>query len=662
MAATEAISSLEATLSELERIAPGAPLLALGQTVLWDEPVKGGIALLLRKLGSNRKFVAGVHDTDYFAKLPSASKGKGRFAAVPHNDTTTRGLWSAAGEFSALFGSETVITKQDYLKAGLRLAAVLRNRPNVLDEATEAWRWRGIVSLDEEPILASEVPLDQIFAVLQSTLDWAIEETIASLGDSEQAKARETADRLHSLVCDGAEKEGSETLTGFYRNLLTDMYAFVAGEQVPLEATKTSELLRFNSKTCGLPRFELAGLFVNPKTKQVARNAYDEAIRGSEIYDLSRFGTGAVPFDLVIPGKGRGTLRIGNRGAVVMTRQPQFLSFRKPIGSIDELAVALEAKFGPDCVLIGKAVTLIGMLSREFVFTFHEGASSYVKYSRRFHDLLAEGGCTDQYHPILRLKYGAWDSLQSCCSWLKLPDPLREPFGTEEPNGQSFAGRWREVAKNEQQRLAEIANLRGPLDLIRYLAQEVGESWESLASEYQELHKKLEGLAESVRELTKERYACYQELRKLKQARVVAERSKGEHFRSKVFEKNPTPEDLKKRDEFSQAVNQAIRAIEETKGAIEELLRHQKTRVSDPMVQEWHGRRRSIELEAELKRMRLVRQAIIASKGLEKAGFRPSGWWFPMVCPSGNWFKETIRTAEAYLEPLLSKPVTSALA
>src|SRR5688500_16490617 len=154
MAATEAISSLEATLSELERIAPGAPLLALGQTVLWDEPVKGGIALLLRKLGSNRKFVAGVHDTDYFAKQPAATKGKGRFAAVPHNDTTTRGLWSAAGEFSALFGSETVITKQDYLKSGLRLAAVLRNRPNVLDEASEAWRWRGIVSLDEEPILA----------------------------------------------------------------------------------------------------------------------------------------------------------------------------------------------------------------------------------------------------------------------------------------------------------------------------------------------------------------------------------------------------------------------------------------------------------------------------------------------------------------------------
>lgn len=658
MAATKA-DSLEATLNELERIAPDAPLLALGQTVLWDEPMKGGVALLLRDLGSKRKFVAGVHDTDFFAKLPSAKKSKGRFAAVPHNDTTTRGLWSAAGEFSALFGSETVISKQDYLKAGLRLAAVLRNRPNVLDEASEAWRWRGIVTLDEDPILASEVPLDQIFSVLQSTLDWAIEETIGSLGESEQARAREIADRLHSLVCDAAEKEGSETLTGFYRNLLSEMYAFVAGEEVPLQATMTSELLRFNSKTAGLPRFELAELFLKPETKHMARSAYDEAIRGSEIYDLSRFGTGGIPFDLVIPGKGRGTLRVGNRGAVILTRQPQFLSFKKPIASVQELAEAVEAKFGPDCVLIGKAVTLIGMLSREFVFVFHEGASSYVKYTRRFHDLLSEAGCTDQYNPILRLKYLAWDSLQSCCSWLKLPDPLREAFGTEEPNGPSFASRWREVARNEQHKLNQIAQLRGPLDLIRYLAKEVGESWESLADEYQELHGKLEGLAESIRELAKERRACYGQLRQQKQARVEAERAKGEHFRSKIFEKEPNPTEKVKRDELGQAVDHAIRAVEETKGVIAELLRRQEARVSDPQVQEWHGRRRAIELEAELKRMRLVRQAIIASKGLERAGYRPSGWWFPMVCPSGHWFKKTVGSAEAYLEPLVSKPVSA---
>ena len=98
----ETVTSLETVLGELDRLAPGAPLLALGQTVLWDEPMKGGVALLLK---GKRKFIAGVHDTDYFAKLPSGERKKGQFKAVPHNDTTTRALWSAAGEFSALFGS-----------------------------------------------------------------------------------------------------------------------------------------------------------------------------------------------------------------------------------------------------------------------------------------------------------------------------------------------------------------------------------------------------------------------------------------------------------------------------------------------------------------------------------------------------------------------------
>ena len=86
-------------LEELERVSGDAPFLALGQTVFWDEPMKAGVALAARRLGRPRRLVAGIHDTDYFAKLPSGSaKKKGHFKAFPHNDTSTRGLWSAAGE------------------------------------------------------------------------------------------------------------------------------------------------------------------------------------------------------------------------------------------------------------------------------------------------------------------------------------------------------------------------------------------------------------------------------------------------------------------------------------------------------------------------------------------------------------------------------------
>ena len=96
----------------------GAPkFLALGQTVFWDEPMKAGLALEASKAGVG--FIAGVHDTDYFAKVSGAKDSRVKFKTLAHNDGTTRNLWSAAAEFSTLFGSETVVTKEELLKAGL---------------------------------------------------------------------------------------------------------------------------------------------------------------------------------------------------------------------------------------------------------------------------------------------------------------------------------------------------------------------------------------------------------------------------------------------------------------------------------------------------------------------------------------------------------------
>src|SRR5436190_4069590 len=153
---TQTLSVKEA-LGRLEKIAPDAPFLALGQTVFWDEPMKAGIALASKRLGYKREFVAGVHDTDYFAKLPSGKRQPGKFKAFPHNDTTTKGLWSAAGEFSSLFGSETVVTREKLQSGGLRVERVRRARPDILDEATEAWGWRGVVSLDDAPPVTAEL-------------------------------------------------------------------------------------------------------------------------------------------------------------------------------------------------------------------------------------------------------------------------------------------------------------------------------------------------------------------------------------------------------------------------------------------------------------------------------------------------------------------------
>jgi hypothetical protein len=647
------ICSLDKALLELQKVAPDAPLLALGQTVYWDEPMKAGIALAAKRLGHTRRLVAGVHDTDYFAKLPSGPHSAGKFKALPHNDTTTRGLWSAAGEFSTLFGSETVITRETLQAAGLRTAKLVAERPNFLDEATEAWGWKGIVSLDEHAPITKDVPLRQLFPELQATFDWALNTTIDTLAGEGRHKAVELADELRTKICELSETPG-QSVSDFYQRLIPVLYEFCANAPVTIETTATTELLRFNRATCGSCRFELVNLFVDQATRAVACSAYNEAIHGSPgLYELSRFGTGAIPFDLVIPGKGRGTVRLGTRGAVIMTPTPQFLSFKKPLTSVHDLAAAIEAKFGPDCVLVGKAVALIGMLAREFAFVFHEGASSYVGFSRKLHQILAAKGHPLEMNPILRVKYDVWGSLKVCCSWLRLPEVFQRAFGTEELCGPSFSARWSEVAREQNELLSMLATVRRPIELIRFLQRTHGESWKVLAEEYEGLHQRLGQLERSLQELRSERFALYDQARRLRAKRVEAEMRKGEHFRATIFEKEPLEEDLAERQRLTDAVKAVIHDLSEIQNRMHELRHAQNQLVHEEEIQRIHDRRRSIELEAELKRVRLIRQAVINSKGLTRANLRPSAWWFRMVCPDGLWFRETIDTAECYLEPLI---------
>ncbi len=644
--------SVEEALAELERIAPEAPLLALGQTVFWDEPMKVGIALASRRLGYTRKFVAGIHDTDYFAKFPTASHQAGKFKALPHNDTTTKGLWSAAGEFSALFGSETVITKETLAHAGLRIALLERVRPRFMDKATEAWGWKGVASLDERPPITANVSFRQVWPELKSTLDWAIATSLDCLFGQSREDGEQQTDNLTTFLCDLREDNGTKKLADCYQCLLPEMGRFCSGEETEIESTRTTELLRFNSQTHTLPRFDLPALFINSETRLHACTAYNAAVEGSGIFALTKFGTGAIPFDLVIPDLGRGTIRLGTRGAVIETPHPQFLTFKKPLTCLQEFAAAVEAKFGPDCTLVGKALTLIGMLAREHVFVFHEGASSYVSRSRAMHEQLAAAGHPLNLNPILRVRYSAWDALHVGKSFLQLPEPLRQPFGVEHMWAQSFARKWRSVAEEQQALLDKLAQLRRPVDLIRFLDASVGGSWNRLADEYEELHTALSELEKQLVSLRTDRKALYDQIRQVKAQRVAAEGAKGEHFRATIFEKTPTGEDLKERERLTHAVEDLIHQQAEAQRHLRDSWHKQDELVDSPDIKCIHQRRRTLELEAELRRLKLIQDAVIASKGLEKAGHRPSAWWFPLVSPDGSWFKETINTAQCYLEPL----------
>ncbi len=653
MGATVQTQGLEQALKELQKQAPDAPFLALGQTVFWDEPMKGGIAAASNRLGYKRTFVAGVHDTDYFAKLPAGQHAKGRFKSFPHNDTTTRGLWSAAGEFSALFGSETVVTRELLASGGLNIARLGKKRPDFLDEASEAWGWRGIVSLEDHAPITAQVPTKQLLHELKATFDWALDESLCCIGGQGHEEAETLADQLRTMLCDEAEAGGS--VSDFYKRLLLKLYNFTVGRDIEIQATTTSDLLKLNASTSALPRFELLKLFVEPSTRDLAIDAYNEAIQGSGLYEMSRFGVGAIPFDLVIPGKGRGTIRIGTRGIVVMTAKPEFISIpaKQPLKTFDDFVRLITGKFGDECTVVGKAVTLIGMLAREFVFVFHEGASSYVTRSRKMHQALARLGHPLALNPILRVKYDAWTALQVSCSWLRLPEPFQRPFGTEELCAPSFAGRWKQVVEEQEELLAKLGTLRRPVDLINYLGRSVGGSWNALAREFDTLHERLVGLKSGIEQLRSDRQELYSELKSLKARRVELERAKGDHFRAAIFEKTPSKEDLEERQGRIAEVDLVVHKIAALHNSVAASLHAQNELVTAPDVLKVHESRRQIELEVELKRLRLIRQAVTTARGLQRANHRPSAWWFNLVCPDGLWFRETIDTATCYLEPLI---------
>ena len=625
---------------------PGAPkFLALGQTVFWDEPMKAGLALEASKAGVG--FIAGVHDTDYFAKVSGAKDSRVKFKTLAHNDGSTRNLWSAAAEFSTLFGSETVVTKEELLKAGLRFDRLSRSRPGFLDEATEAWGWRGIVSTDENAPITLEVPGDTLARELCNTLRWAIDESVDSMGDNYRDQAQTFGDEMNRVFCDVAEAP-NRNLAAIYRDLLKPIYSMVAGQELDFETSQTSELLRFNRETFSLPRFELFAKYVAHSTRKVACQAYNEAVHEYPgLYELSRFGSGAIPFDLVIPGLGRGTIRLGNRGAVIATKKPQFLSYKKPLESLEELAGLIEAKFGPNCAVIGKAVTLIGMLGREYTFAFHEGASSYVKASRALHQKL-----DFKVHSILRIRYQTWDALADIETWFNMPKPFQAAFGGEAICAPSFSSRWRAVVAEQQDRLEHLGKIRKPGELLAYLDKKVGGAWSSQAKEYGKIHDSLSEMSRAIGILKASRRELYNARRETGQKSQEVQKAMGDHFRATIFEKIPSEIDLARRAEFStqlEEVRDERNAIEARYAALG--AKEREAARSDGFVK-IHKRRREIELESELKRLSLIREAVISSKGLENANRRPSAWWLPLVSPDNQWFDRIMETATCYWEPM----------
>lgn len=645
-------------LRDLRSRYPDTPFLALGQTVWWDEPMKAVLKSWLDSADLGGRMVLGVHDTDYFAKVRVRQAGQSRFELMPHNDGSTKELWSAAGEVSRLFGSETYPTHHDFVEHGVpfnRLArASGRDRLAFLNEVTEAWGWRGLVYTGSRDLIVHSLPLRDMGDAVEEMLRYGFNGTAASIVDECcRREAMAIGHRLLAWVTAYRAANPDATLSDLYQHLFPRLFELMLCRSADnVEVTCTASLLRFCPETARLPRFAFVDLFLNESTRQLALDAYNHAVAGSETYQLDRFGLGALPFDLIIPGHGRGTLRVTLRAIHVETRNPIRIPIKRPITSVVELADYLAAEFGDQVTLVGKAITLISMLSREFIFVFNEEGSTYVHRTRRMNDLLRANGIDLPLHPILRLRYATWEALEVGRSTIQLPRHLAAAFSKEQIPAGEFAGCWRAVADSQRALLDEIKPVRRPRELMQLLLRVSQDDWPDQLARYESETGTLLRLRNEAELLDREVRSRYDRLRAVKQEIRDTERSMSAHFHAT---ESWTEGARAERGVFEAALKRLLDERRELRAQIQRLKADRwGIERGAEAVEAREAREQAID-RAETARLHLVRNALLTCAGLAHTQHRPSAWWLPMLDPYGHWFRRIVETTKAYTEPVVSE-------
>lgn len=637
----------DAALIALRERFPEANFLALGQTALWDEPTKAALRLRLDSQWPSAHLIAGVHDTDYFAKLNGFRARAGEhYALVPHDDHKTRSLWSAAGEMSRLFGSEDVPTRallQQEAGVSIKRALSFAADPDaLLSELTEAWGWTGILHAGWERQIAAEVPLAEILPTLQAQVAWATEGSLVG-------------QQLADWIAAFAQANPTATLPDLYVDLLPRLYGLLLGTPVQnLSTTKTTELLRFNTQTYHLPRFWLVEAFLAPATRSAARDAYDLAVEGGEQYTLDAFGPGARPFDVVVPGRGRGTLRVRADGSVwIDTPEPIHLPGTSVITSARQLAERLESALGPDCVVIGKAVALLPMLAAEWVLVFHEGASSYSGRTAKLMGMLKHLRTPlPNLRPILRIRYATWDGLAALSHVpLTMPPHLKQALSRPVIEADDFATCWQRGREWEKHRLKELSQLRSPLALMAYLARQ-DRLWCDKIDQYEQAQAALRTHWAHAAALRERERALLAEARALRAVSNALQTAKGEDYRARGGELDGDAA-AERHVRFDQPLAQNHRKDQQLR--LQARLLHQERKAQERSTEVVSTRTtlRQLEAEAEVAKVRVAKKALQTVHGLPHTNYRPSAWWFPQVDPSGAWFRNVAQTAELHLEELV---------
>ena len=384
---------------------------------------------------------------------------------LPHNDGSTRDLWSAAGEVSTLFGSETLPRRHDFLRYGVPFDRLARSHDDggqqFQDAATEAWGWRGLVYTGSRDLIVSRLPLKDVGDGILEMLAWGFDNAVKQVGpDCCCNEASGIADVIIEWCREYCQSHPDQFLTDLFQHVLPRLYCLLLGRSPEnLTVDGTANLLRFAPDTASL-RFRSVDHFIQPVTRDLAIDAYNKAVAGSTIYTLGTSYAGALPFDVIVPGRGRGTLRITPRVVFVEIPQP-ITGLKTPLSCIQDLAHILNQRLGDHITLVGKAVTLVSMLAQEFIFVFNEEGSMYVTRTRQLNDTLAANGIAMEVRPILRMRYETWDALSVGKSTIRLPAHLASTFGRAAITAPEFASDWRSVVDEAEGARWLRARVRG---------------------------------------------------------------------------------------------------------------------------------------------------------------------------------------------------------
>lgn len=620
--------------------------------------MKAVLRRLLDQYGLGGSMVVGVHDTDYFAKLPGLQSGQAQFELAPHNDVSTKELWSAAGEISRIFGSETYPTRRDYATYRVPLNLLARDlatdRAQFLDWATEAWGWRGLVDTGSQERIVHSLPLADMGDAVDRMLAWGFDGAAETVEDScchERAVA--LARELRAVVARFVASHPEARLSALYRELLPHIYEIVLGEPArDLHVDCTAHLLRLDPTTASLPRFAFLDLFLRDETRRLAVEAYNEAVAGTEMYTLDRFGLGALPFDVVLPKEGRGTLRVTLRAVHIETPKPIRLRLQQPIRNVGDLAAVLTERFGDHVSVVGKAVALVSMMAREFLFVFNEEGSAYVTRTRAMNDLLRREGVDVKAYPIVRLRYHTWDALGESPVELRLPEHLASAFGTTHIRSAEFAQRWRGVVDKQAQLLESLREMRSPRALLHFLACREGDHWGGRLHEYDDAKLQLRHRRREAETLIAETHALYGELRAVKDEIRQLERAKGDHFRATA---EWTDAESARRTDFDRRISAALDQRRDLLARIRDKRAERAAAERSGSIAGIRDTIRKIEDEAAFAKLTMVRNAILTRTSLVHTNHRPTAWWLPMLDPSGRVFNRVVATTEVYTQPLVSE-------